>query len=157
VELPGFRRHRPAGPDLVREALTFGAIGVVSTIAYAILFLLLRGQMDAAAANALALVVTALGNTAANRRLTFGIRGRASMVRDQTAGLAAFAIAFLLTSASIAALDLVVPDAGRALELAVLVAANAAATITRFLLLRAWISRVPRGAFRPAQLERTVR
>jgi putative flippase GtrA len=171
VDLPGHRRRRrrPEGSRIVREALTFGAIGVVSTLAYVVLYLLLRGWVDASVANAAALVVTAIVNTAANRRLTFGIRGRASMLRDQVAGLAAFGIALLLTSASIAILDLVAPDAGRGLELVVLVAANAAATVTRFVLLRSWISRAPRteaaasgslatrSALRPAHLERTVR
>jgi putative flippase GtrA len=169
VDLPGLRRRRPEGSRIVREGLTFGAIGVVSTLAYAVLYLLLRGWMDAPAANAVALVVTAIGNTAANRRLTFGVRGRASMIRDQVAGLAAFAIALLLTSASIAILDRVAPDAGRGFELVVLVAANAAATVTRFVLLRSWISRAPRtaaaasgslaarSALQPAHLERTVR
>ena len=157
VELPGIaRRSRPASPVL-RQALTFGAIGVVSTLAYAVLYSLLRGTVGAPSANALALVVTAVGNTAANRRLTFRVRGRASMVRDQVAGLVAFGIALLLTSASLAALDLVAPGAGRGVELAVLIAANAAATVTRFLLLRAWISQAPRGSLRPAELERTVR
>ncbi len=169
--LPGLGRPRPAGARIVREAFTFGAIGVVSTLAYAALYLVLRGWMDAAAANAVSLVITAVGNTAANRRLTFGVRGRASMIRDQVAGLAAFGIALGLTSASIAALDLVVPDAGHVVELAALVAANVAATVTRFLLLRAWIPRdarrtalpaaagapAARPALRPAPVERIVR
>ena len=67
---PSGRIRRP-----LREALTFCAIGVVSTLAYAVLYALLRGAVAAPAANAIALVVTAVGNTAANRRLTFGVRG----------------------------------------------------------------------------------
>lgn len=157
VELTGLRRRRPDGTRIAREALTFGAIGIVSTVAYAVLYMLLRGVVDAPAANAGALVVTAIGNTAANRRLTFGVRGRASMVRDQVGGLVAFGIALLITTASIGGLNLVAPEAGRTLELAVLVVANVAATVARFLLLRAWVTRVPRGALGPAQLERTPR
>ena len=141
----------------MREALTFGAIGVVSTIAYAVLYTYLRGAVPAPAANAIALVVTAVGNTAANRRLTFGVRGRASMLRDQVAGLVAFGIALALTSVSIAGLGVVAPGAGRGVELAVLIAANAAATGMRFLLLRTWSSQARRGSLRPAELERTVR
>jgi hypothetical protein len=38
-----------------------------------------------------------------------------------------------------------VPDATRAVELAVIVLANAAATLLRFVLFRAWVFR-PRGA-----------
>lgn len=55
-----------------REVLTFGAIGIASTAAYAVLYLAIRSVTGPAAANALALVITAVGNTAANRRLTFG-------------------------------------------------------------------------------------
>src|SRR5262249_37216056 len=51
-----------------RQVLTFAAIGVLSTLAYAVLYLLLREGMGAQAANALALLVTAIANTAANRR-----------------------------------------------------------------------------------------
>jgi len=54
----------------------FLAIGLVSTLVYALLYLLLRGSVGPEGANALALALTAVANTQANRRLTFGIRGR---------------------------------------------------------------------------------
>ncbi len=156
-DLPHPHRERPSRFPLLRQALVFGAIGVVSTLAYAVLYLWLRGFMDATPANALSLVVTAIGNTAANRRLTFGVRSGGSMIRDQVGGFVALGIALVITSASIDALDLLAPDAGRAVELAVLIAANAVATVTRFFVLRSWISHAPRAAMRPAHLERTIR
>src|SRR6266699_2660590 len=58
------------------RVLRFVAIGIVSTLAYALLYLVLRDWLASGAANALALATTAVGNTAANRRLTFGVRGR---------------------------------------------------------------------------------
>lgn len=119
-----------------RQAGTFAAIGVASTLAYVALFAILRAVSPAAVANALALVLTAIGNTAANRRLTFDVQGRDGLARDHAAGLLAFAIALGITTASLAALDRVAPGAGRTAELAVLVAANALATVVRFLLLR---------------------
>ncbi len=137
-------------PAMLREILTFGAIGVVSTLAYVVIYSLLRDGVGAPIANALALIITAIGNTAANRRLTFGVRGQTSMVRDQVGGLVAFGIALLITSASIGVLAAVAPEAGRVLELGVLVAANAAATITRFFLLRAWISHSARASLHSA-------
>ncbi len=79
------------------------------------------------------------------------------MLRDQVGGFVALGIALVITSASIDALGLLAPDAARAVELAVLIAANAAATVTRFFVLRSWISHTPRASLRPAQLERTVR
>ena len=120
--------------------LTFAAIGVVSTAAYAALYLLLRTVTGATAANALALVLTAIGNTAANRRLTFGVRDGQSMVRDQVGGLLALAMALAITTASVSLLGAVAPHAGRLVELAVLVVANALATVARFVLLRSWIA-----------------
>jgi glycosyltransferase involved in cell wall biosynthesis len=50
----------------------FMAIGVVSTIAYALAFLALRAPLGPAAANATALALTAIANTQANRYLTCG-------------------------------------------------------------------------------------
>ena len=48
--------------------------------------------MLAQAANLLALLVTAVANTAANRRFTFGVRGRGSAARHQLQGLAVFGL-----------------------------------------------------------------
>jgi putative flippase GtrA len=130
-----------ASRGIGREILTFSAIGIASTAAYAGLYLVLRAFTVPAAANALALVITAVGNTAANRRLTFGVRDDGSMLRDQLGGLVALGVAIAITTASIAALAAVAPDATRPVELAMLVVANALATVARFLLLRAWITR----------------
>ena len=111
-----FADTRPAAPgamsDLGRQARTFILVGVVSTLAYAGLFTLLRAFETAEAANVVALVVTAIGNTAANRRLTFGVRGRASFVRDQLAGLLALAVALAITSGAIALLGRIAPGCG---------------------------------------------
>ena len=52
-------------------------------------------------ANATALVVTAVANTAANRRFTFGVRGRADAVRHQVQGLAIFAVGLAVTTGSL--------------------------------------------------------
>jgi hypothetical protein len=52
-----------------------------------------------------------------------------------------FALALALTAGALAALHAAVPRPRRALELAVLVAANLAATVLRFLLLRGWVFR----------------
>src|SRR5438067_1750112 len=61
-----------------------------STLAYAVLFLLLSAALGAVAANAVALSATAIGNTAANRRLTFGLRGREGLVRHHARGAAVY-------------------------------------------------------------------
>ena len=136
---------RQRGRNL-RQVGTFAAIGVVSTLAYVALYALLRPFVPAEAANVIALVATAIGNTAANRRLTFAVCGRAGLARDHAAGLLALGAALVITSASLAVLNGVVPGAPRVIEVAILVAANAAATLVRFLLLRLALDRSrPRG------------
>ena len=130
-----------------RQMASFAAIGAASTAAYVALFALLRNVTSAAIANDAALVITAVANTTVNRRLTFNVRGREGLVRDQAAGLAALAVALVFTSASLAVLDVFAPHRGRLLEMAVLVAASAAATLIRFLLLRVAI-----GAARPRRV-----
>ena len=137
---------------LGREVLVFAAIGIVSTTAYAGLYLLFRTAAGATAANALALVLTAVANTAANRRLTFGVRDGRSMLRDQLGGLVALGVALAITTASVSLLGIVVPRAGRLAELAVLVVANALATVARFVVLRTWIAGDRRVAV-PAHLD----
>jgi putative flippase GtrA len=90
--------------------------------------------------------VTAIANTAANRRLTFAIRGGAHTVRHQAQGLAVFGLALALTASSLALLHVVSAHPGHAVELAVLVAANLLATVLRFVLLRSWVFRTRRAA-----------
>jgi putative flippase GtrA len=124
---------------LLPQALRFGAVGVASTLAYLALYVLLRAPLGAQGANLVALLVTTVFNTAANRRLTFGLRGRGHAARSQVEGLVVLGVALALTSGALGALGLVAPHAARAVELAVLVAANAAATVARFALFRAWV------------------
>ena len=89
----------PAG--LSRQVLRFGAIGALSTISYLLLFMLAR-PMGAQMANLIALLLTAVANTAANRRFTFGIRGPGT-ARHQLHGLLVFGLGLLLTSGSLLA------------------------------------------------------
>jgi putative flippase GtrA len=117
----------------------FVAVGVASTLAYVLLFLLFRGFVTAQAANFAALLLTAVGNTAANRRLTFGVRGRAGAARHQFRGLIAFGVGLALTSGALAVLHAVSPSPGRGTEVAVLVVANLVATLLRFGLYRSWV------------------
>jgi putative flippase GtrA len=119
----------------------FIMVGVASTLAYVLLYLLLRGAMAAQAANAISLLVTAVANTAVNRRVTFGIRGRAHAARHQARGLIAFGIGLALTSGALAALHAAAARPGRAAEVAVLILANLVATVVRFGLYRSWVFR----------------
>jgi putative flippase GtrA len=129
----------PAG--LTRQLVRFGAIGVASTVMHLGLFLLLRGSLGAQAANFVSLLISAIANTALNRRFTFGVIGRHRMTRHQLQGLIVFGITLGLTSSALALAHAIrsAPPAG--VELGVLVAANATATLIRFLLFRHWVFR----------------
>ncbi|MEV0596290.1 bifunctional glycosyltransferase family 2/GtrA family protein [Nonomuraea cavernae] len=114
----------------------FAIVGVVSTVAYLVLFSLLGSVMPVLAANAVALLVTAVANTAANRRFTFGVSGPAGALRHQVEGLIAFLVGLALTTGGLALL----PDGvSHEVRLVAVVIANACVTLVRFLLLRAWI------------------
>ena len=135
----GSSRRSAAPGSLFRQVVRFGTIGVVSSAAYAVLFVLLQGSLGAQAANLIALLLTAIGNTAANRRFTFGIGGRAHVGRHHVEGLIVFAIALAITSGSLAVLHVFVADPHHLVELVVLVLANLVATAARFVLLRGWV------------------
>jgi putative flippase GtrA len=138
--------RREGVPGFGGQVLRFAAIGIASTLAYTLLYITLRSALAAQPANALALLVTAIGNTAANRRLTFAIRGAGSRLRHQAQGLVVFALALAVTSFALVALHAVTAAPARAVELAVLVAANLVATILRFVLFRSWVFRTRRAA-----------
>ena len=114
----------------------FVAIGVVSTLAYALLYLCLRSAMSAGAANALALAVTAVANTAANRRLTFGVRGSDGLLRQHALGALVFLITLSLTTGALWTLHALAPAAPRLVEAVVLTGASVLATVTRYIGLR---------------------
>ena len=135
----GVRRAAPG--ELWLQIASFAVVGIASTIAYVLLYLLLRSVMSAQAANAASLLVTAVANTAANRRLTFGISGRLHAARHQVKGLIAFGIGLVLTSGALAALP---AHTGRGLEVSVLVVANLVSTVIRFVLYRTWVFGKPR-------------
>lgn len=117
----------------------FAAIGVLSTVAYALLFLLFRGPLGPGGANALALGLTAIANTAANRHWTFGLKGPDRLVRQYAMGGIVYLLTLGVTSAAMAVLHGADPDPGRAVEVTVLVLAGITATVTRYLALKSWV------------------
>ena len=148
-DLKGIARLALTGP-----VARFMAVGVLSTVAYALLFLLLRGALGPDGANIAALAITGVGNTAANRRLTFGVRGRKDLVGQHAAGFLVFLLTVGLTTGALAVLHGLVATPSRVLELAVLVTASTVATVTRYVALRSWVfaraRRTPATAAAPA-------
>ncbi|MFI7112378.1 glycosyltransferase [Nonomuraea sp. NPDC050227] len=136
LPMPARVRRAELPKGMARQLPRFAIVGVVSTLAYLALFSMSRQVVPAQAANAVALLVTAVANTAANRRFTFGVKGSGGALRDQFEGLIAFLVGLALTSGSLALLP---GGVSHGVELVAVIAANAAATLVRFLLLRVWV------------------
>ncbi|WP_020105141.1 bifunctional glycosyltransferase family 2/GtrA family protein [Nocardia sp. 348MFTsu5.1] len=118
---------------LTGQLVRFCMVGVISTAAYAVLYLALHSIVGAQAANLLALLITAVFNTAANRAFTFGVRGRIGAARHQLQGIVIFGFGWMLTAGSLLLLHIWAPETSKHVELIVLVAANLVATILRFI------------------------
>lgn len=129
----------PSG--LTGQLIRFAGVGVASTLAYLVLYAMLRVGVGPQAANLIALGVTAVANTAVNRRLTFGVSGKEGALRHQAQGLVVFGIGLGLTSGSLALLGAASTEPSRFVELSILILANLLATAVRFLLMRIWVFR----------------
>ncbi|MFN8508798.1 MAG: GtrA family protein [Dehalococcoidia bacterium] len=122
------------------QAVSFGAIGLACTAAYAVIFPLLLHVLAPIAANAAALGLTMAANFAANRAITFDARG--GPVARQVAGYAvAYAVSLGASSVVLMALMAALPGRGVAATTALGLVSGVAATAVRFLLLRAWVFR----------------
>jgi putative flippase GtrA len=143
--LPGV----PVG--MVGQLMRFAVVGVFSTVAYLVLFAALRTTTGTQFANLVALLLTAVANTAVNRRVTFRV-ATGNPLRQQAQGLAVFSLALAVTSGSLALLAVLVQAPSRHLELVVVIVANAIATLLRFVLLRAWVFRthLPHDSLEPS-------
>ena len=124
-----------------RQLLRFAIVGSASTAVYLLLYLLARGLMVAQLANLVALTAASVGNAAANRAWTFRVRGRAGLMRHHLQALLVFAVGLAATSGALAFLSAYWPDAGRTVDIAVLMCANSMVTLARFVAMRTWIFR----------------
>jgi putative flippase GtrA len=125
------------GPQLVR----FSAVGLMSTVAYVVLYGLLRAPLGPWWATVTALLVTMLGNTQANRTWTFRRGGRTGIVRSYAAAGVAFLVSLATSTLALAAVRAVVDDPSLVIDMIALVPSGIVATATRFLLFRHWIFR----------------
>ena len=140
--VPGQADEATAHDRGLAQLLRFTCVGVASTAVFTVLYLGLRSTgMPALPANAICQLVTAVANTAVNRRVTFGIRGRARALRHQFLGLVAFGAGLALTSLALVAMRAMYASPARSVEVSVVVAATILATLVRFFLYRAWVFR----------------
>ena len=139
---PARRRHRGVlRYPLVRQLLRFTAVGIVCTATSLALYAFLRPYLGSQPANAAALILTSLMNTALNRRLTFKITDRHRLKRDHLNGLIVILVALLITGGSLGVLHWINPAATVADELWTTTLSGFAATAVRFTMLRHWIFR----------------
>jgi putative flippase GtrA len=138
-------RHRMVLAQMVR----FTAIGIVMTVAYLLLYAGLQGALGMQGANVVAWLTTAVADTSANRRLTFGVSGRPGAARAQLESLLVFGSGMAITSGALLAVAAVDADPSQPLQLGTLVAANIAAGLLRFTLLRVWVFAPRRSAREP--------
>ncbi|MEI8238105.1 MAG: bifunctional glycosyltransferase family 2/GtrA family protein [Actinomycetota bacterium] len=130
----------PLADDFGRQIVVFVKIGVISTIVSLVLFLLLRGGVGAVWANLLAVGATALGNTWANRRYTFGYRGTRQRGRHYLGGMAISLAGLGLSSLALANVT------GSVAQVVLLLFTWGLTTVARFGLLRSWVFRPGRSA-----------
>jgi hypothetical protein len=98
----------------------------------------LAGPLGLLVADLVALGVCSVANTAANRRLTFSLQGRAGRARQYAGSLALAALPVALTVLAIAGLELSGTGA-LWIRVTVLAAASAGAAAGRFVALRRWV------------------
>ncbi len=136
---------RPESPPASGSAFVrFATIGACSTVAYVLLFVLLRDAMSAYVANAIALTCTVVGNTALNRRATFGLRGSGGRGRAWMRSMSLHVGALAVTTVALVLVHAIVGSPTVLQEMVALVLAGAVATGARVLLLPTWVFRSDR-------------
>lgn len=128
--------RRPLPDDFGRQTVTFGVIGLVSTLISLGIFLALRDEIGAVWANVVGVTATAVGNFWANRRWTFHRRSDEDRTWRIASSLVVFALTLLGTSLALATVA-----GDRTAELVVLLVTWGIAAILRFVILRRWVYR----------------
>jgi hypothetical protein len=135
------REHRVFADDLLR----FAGVGAISTVAYVALFAALAPSLGSFLANAVAIGVCSLGNTAAHRGMAdtahYGLdRWRRSTTATALLGVSLAFITAALAATQAAGLTSLAP------EVCAVALANLAAAVVRFGILRTWVFRPAFGA-----------
>ena len=139
-------------PQLVRFAL----VGGFSTVLYSLLFLVLGTQMHSQSANFLALLMSAVANTAANRWFTFGVRGRQHLLSHHVQGLLLFAAAWGITAGALAFSHNIWTQSDPMRDLLVATGANIVGTFLRFTVMRTKIFRTDPRRLDPGERLETM-
>jgi putative flippase GtrA len=135
----GFRRAR-SNEVAADQLLRFAGVGVVSTLGYLFLFVAWRPLLGAFAANAVAMAIATLFNTAVHRELSRTTDGQARRGRLYAVAGGLYLVSLALTTLGLVVAQWIDPSALVAQVIALTVA-NLLAAVVRFAVLRAWIFR----------------
>ena len=138
VLAPAFPRLPRVDAAVVRQLVRYGVVGVLGTAVSAVLYLLFRVWWDAVPANLVALVLSTVASTEANRRFTF--RGvLTDRVREYLQNAATVAFYAVYSSAVLLLLDALVDDPTALHESVTVAAASVLGGVARFAVLRNWV------------------
>ena len=139
--------RRPSGLRRVRsnevaadQLLRFAGVGVVSSLGYLFLFIAWRPLMGPLAANAVAMAIATLFNTAVHRELSRSADGQARRGRLFAVAGGLYVVSLGLTTLGLLVAQWLAPSAVLP-ELVAITVANLVAAVFRFAVLRAWIFR----------------
>jgi putative flippase GtrA len=127
---PGIEGRRPQ-PGGTGQLIHFAGVGLASTLCFALLFSLLFAPLGALGADVVALALCAVGNLAANRRFTVGIRGGGGRAHYYWGGLALALLPLATTLVALAA-TVAAGISSLPVDLVVLIGANLTSTAARF-------------------------
>ena len=123
-----------------RQMGRYASVGILSTVAYLAVFLLLRNNLGMFAANLVAAGATATINTLAHTSFTFRTHEHGQMRQALVVGACSFAVGIGLTSSTLAFTYLIGRTSSLAEGIAIL-GGMVAASCVRFVLLREWAFR----------------
>jgi cellulose synthase/poly-beta-1,6-N-acetylglucosamine synthase-like glycosyltransferase len=122
------------------QLLRFAGVGLVSTLGYLFLFLAWRPVLGAFGANAVAMALATLFNTAVHKELARGADGQARHGRMALVTVLLFMVSLAFTSLGLLVAEWIAPSVLLA-EVLALTLANMVAAVFRFSVLRAWVFR----------------
>jgi putative flippase GtrA len=136
------------------QLLRFAGVGLISTLGYLFLFVAWRPLIGPIGANAVAMAIATLFNTAVHRELSHTADGQDRRGRLYAVAGGLYAVSLAFTTLGLLVAQLVVPSALLP-ELVAITLANLAAAVFRFAVLRAWIFRpCARAGVQPLELSR---
>ncbi|HEY5109117.1 MAG TPA: hypothetical protein VII96_05850, partial [Acidimicrobiales bacterium] len=140
VDGPRSDGPRSDGEVFADELLRFAGVGLVSTLAYVLMFALLEPWIGGYTANAVAIIGCSLGNTAAHRGMAGSVRHGLDRLHRVVVGTALLGVSLTFTTFALMVTRALGLDA-LAPELVAVTVANVAAAAFRFAILRTWVFR----------------